>query len=143
MEEETHSEIAHANPNPSYVLVPLPSSSITTKLSFVACLKIALVSSISAIKVDTPLSWLSPAPTRQRTESKMGTSAKEAGTKEPTWARRAMRAVWRMKTDLPPALGPVMMLNSLTSATRDPSARLDGRREAKRTYRAQGGRRWR
>lgn len=87
-----------------------------TKLSRVACLKIALVSSISAMNVDTPLSCESPAPTRHRIESKMGTSANEQGTNEPIWARRATTAVWRMKTDLPPALGPVMMENSLTSA---------------------------
>ena len=53
---ETYSEIAQANPNPSYVDVPRPSSSIMIKLSFVALLRIVAVSSISAMNVDTPLS---------------------------------------------------------------------------------------
>lgn len=89
-----------------------------TRLSLVADLRIALVSSISLMNVLTPLSWLSPAPTRHRIESKIGTDAAWHGTKLPTWARSAIKAVWRMKTDLPPALGPVMIENSLTSGNK-------------------------
>jgi hypothetical protein len=67
---KTYSEIAHAIPNPSAVDVPRPSSSIMIKESEVAVffedirtnhvipgvltLRIVAVSSISAIKVDTP-----------------------------------------------------------------------------------------
>jgi hypothetical protein len=45
---------------------------------------IVAVSSISAMNVDTPFNWLSPAPTRQRIESKTGRVASEQGTKQPT-----------------------------------------------------------
>ena len=51
------------------------------------------VSSISAMKVEMPLSWLSPAPTRARMQSKIGTCASSAGTKEPTCAIRAMQPI--------------------------------------------------
>ncbi len=42
------------------------------------------------MKVETPLSWLSPAPTLQRIESKIGMWASEHGTKQPVWAIKAM-----------------------------------------------------
>jgi len=51
-----YSEIAQASPNPSYVLVPRPSSSIIISESLEADLSIVAVSSISAIKVLKPLS---------------------------------------------------------------------------------------
>lgn len=50
-----HSEMAHARPNPSYVDVPRPSSSMMMSEFAVALLRIAAVSSISAMNVDTPL----------------------------------------------------------------------------------------
>ena len=58
--------IAFANPYPSKVLVPLPSSSIIIRLRFVEVRRIDDASSISAMKVDIPRSWASPAPTRAR-----------------------------------------------------------------------------
>lgn len=69
-------------------------------------LKILAVSSISAMNVDTPRSWLSPAPTRHNTESKIGICASEQGTKLPVWAMRAMTPTCRMYVLFPPMLGP-------------------------------------
>ena len=46
----------------------------------------AAVSSISAMKVDTPLSWQSPAPTRAKIQSLMAMCASSQGTKQPTCA---------------------------------------------------------
>lgn len=107
--------------------------------------RIVALSSISAMNVDTPLSWLSPAPTRASMQSKIGTVASSAGTKQPIWAMSAMTPIWRMYVDLPPAgrteeevqaishrkrrgcskgetpnapmLGPVMMMNSAEPRT--------------------------
>lgn len=67
---------------------------------------IVAVSSISAMKVETPFSWLSPAPTLQRIESKIGIVASEQGTKQPICAMRAMTPAWRMNVDFPPMFGP-------------------------------------
>jgi len=92
-------KLAHVVPNPSYVDVPLPSSSMMTRLDGVAvCIldinaqsagvlqqglqqttqqrptfKIVAASSISAMNVDTPRNCRSPAPTRARTQSTMDT----------------------------------------------------------------------
>jgi hypothetical protein len=55
--------------------------------------RIVAVSNISAMNVETPLSWLSPAPIRQRMESKMGISASPHGMKEPICAIREMTPV--------------------------------------------------
>lgn len=104
----SYSEIAQASPNPSYVDVPLPSSSMIINESFVADRRIIAVSSISAMNVDTPLSWLSPAPTRQRIESKMGSVASVHGTKHPAWAMSEMTPTWRMYVDFPPMFGPAL-----------------------------------
>lgn len=68
-----------------------------TRLFLEAPLRMAAVSSISAMKVDTPLSCESPAPTRQRIESKMGTVAVLQGTKAPICASKAMTPAERMK----------------------------------------------
>lgn len=68
-----------------------------TSESRVAVWRIAAVSSISAMKVDTPFSWLSPAPTRQRIESKIGMLAWVHGTKQPICAMSAITPAWRMK----------------------------------------------
>mmetsp|Transcript_13681 Transcript_13681/g.19746 ORF Transcript_13681/g.19746 Transcript_13681/m.19746 type:complete len:246 (-) Transcript_13681:1939-2676(-) len=103
------SEIAYARPKPSYVDVPRPSSSMITSDLEVALLRIAAVSSISAINVETPRSWLSPAPTRARILSVIGMSALWAGTKHPIWAINAMTPAILMYVDFPPMLGPVMI----------------------------------
>jgi hypothetical protein len=47
----------------------------------------APVSSISAMKVDTPRAWQSPAPTRAKIASRGAMRAESAGTKQPTWRR--------------------------------------------------------
>jgi hypothetical protein len=52
--------------------------------------RIVDVSNISAMKVEIPLSWLSPAPTRHKTESKIGNWASEQGTNEPICAMSAI-----------------------------------------------------
>jgi len=87
--------------------VPLPSSSMMISESFVAdcvtgyieplqfpkeelTLRIVAVSNISAMKVEIPLNWLSPAPTRHNTESKIGNRASEQGTNEPICAMSAI-----------------------------------------------------
>lgn len=44
------------------------------------------VSIISAMKVDTPLSWQSPAPTRAKIASTIEMVADLAATKQPIWA---------------------------------------------------------
>ena len=68
--------------------------------------KIFAVSSISAMNVDTPRSWLSPAPTRQSTESKTGRRASLHGTQLPVCASSAMTPTCRMYVLLPPMFGP-------------------------------------
>jgi len=39
------------------------------------------------MKVETPLSWQSPAPTRAKMQSRTAMRALVQGTKHPTWAR--------------------------------------------------------
>ena len=95
---------------------PLPSSSMMISESFVAdymylrvhprasrtkilTRKMVAVSSISAIKVETPFSWLSPAPTLQRIESNTGIWASEHGTKHPIWAINAMTPTWMVSAE--------------------------------------------
>lgn len=68
--------------------------------------RMAAVSSISDIKVDTPFTWLSPAPTLARTLSITLNSAFSQGTKQPIWAIRAITPTWRMNVDFPPIFGP-------------------------------------
>ncbi len=68
--------------------------------------RIAAVSNISAIKVDTPLIWLSPAPTRASTQSTTLNSASSHGTKQPICAISTITPTWRMYVDLPPIFGP-------------------------------------
>lgn len=63
---------AHDKPKPSFVLVPLPSSSIKTKLFYVAVFNIQAVSIIYPIKVEIPLTCWSDAPTLQIIESIIG-----------------------------------------------------------------------
>lgn len=54
------------------------------------------VSNISAIKVETPLSWLSPAPTLARIESNIVSVASEHGTKHPICAMSAITPICRI-----------------------------------------------
>mmetsp|Transcript_13194 Transcript_13194/g.9550 ORF Transcript_13194/g.9550 Transcript_13194/m.9550 type:complete len:97 (+) Transcript_13194:223-513(+) len=75
-----YSAIAHAKPNPSFVDVPRPNSSIIIKLFLVAVLSMQEASSISAMKVEMPLSWWSEAPTLAMMQSTIGISAFEQGT---------------------------------------------------------------
>lgn len=103
--------MAQARPKPSYVDVPRPSSSMMMREFWVAELegrdteddeaaapssvavlapvcvrsyrRMAAVSSISDMKVDTPLTWLSPAPTLARMLSVTLSSAFSHGTKQP------------------------------------------------------------
>lgn len=46
----------------------------------------AAVSSISAMKVEMPRSWQSPAPTRAKMQSRTAMRACSHATKQPTWA---------------------------------------------------------
>jgi len=103
------SEMAHARPKPSYVDVPRPSSSMMISDEGVAALRIAAVSSISAMKVEMPRSWQSPAPTRAKMASRMAILALAHGTKEPTCAMSTHAPTCRMNVDLPPMFGPVMI----------------------------------
>ena len=77
------SDTAQARPKPSYVEVPRPSSSMRTREAGVAELRMAWVSTISAMKVDTPSSWQSEAPILTITESITLISALSAATKLP------------------------------------------------------------
>mmetsp|Transcript_13810 Transcript_13810/g.37312 ORF Transcript_13810/g.37312 Transcript_13810/m.37312 type:complete len:393 (-) Transcript_13810:2644-3822(-) len=106
--------IAQARPKPSYVEVPRPSSSMMTRLFLVVPFKIAPVSSISAMKVLTPRCWQSPAPTRAKMASRTQMRAEVQGTKQPTCAISTHAPTCRMKVDLPPMLGPVMIWNQLS-----------------------------
>uniref|UniRef100_A0A0A9FCA3 MUS1 n=1 Tax=Arundo donax TaxID=35708 RepID=A0A0A9FCA3_ARUDO len=103
------SQIAHARPNPSYVEVPRPSSSIIIRDLSEAPFKMDAVSSISCIKVDTPRSWQSPAPTRAKIQSLTLTLARSHGTKEPTCAIKTFTPTCLIKVDFPPMFGPVMI----------------------------------
>ena len=60
--------------------VPLPNSSMISKDFLVADLSMQEVSSISAINVDIPLSWLSLAPTLVIRASMIGILADSQGT---------------------------------------------------------------
>ena len=68
---------------PSLVLVPLPTSSRTMKLSFVANFNISFTSFISTIKVELPLDISSEAPILVNILSTIGSFASLAGTKLP------------------------------------------------------------
>jgi hypothetical protein len=75
---------AHAIDTPSNVEVPRPTSSSTTSDRRVALARIAAVSRISTMNVDSPRARLSAAPTRVKIRSTMPTRADLAGTNEPT-----------------------------------------------------------
>ena len=98
--------IASANAAPSAPEVPRPTSSIITKLFLLALFKIVAVSSISTIKVERPEARSSEAPILVKMRSISPMIASLAGTNEPMRAMIAIKAVWRIKVDLPPMLGP-------------------------------------
>ena len=78
------------------MLVPLPTSSRTTKDFDVALLIMFAVSVISTIKVDCPRISSSDAPTRVNMRSTRPIVASLAGMNEPTCAIRTSRAVCLM-----------------------------------------------
>ena len=100
--------MAQARLTPSKVLVPRPISSRMMKLFSVAALSMEAVSAISTKKVDLPPARLSLAPTRVKIRSVIPISQLSAGTYEPMWASRIIRAFWRRKVDFPAMFGPVM-----------------------------------
>ena len=81
---------------PSKVEVPRPISSNTIRLSRVAFLRMEATSLISTMKVDWPEDRSSDAPTRVKIRSTIPTVALSAGTKQPIWAMRTIRAVCRI-----------------------------------------------
>ena len=81
---------------PSKVEVPRPISSRISKLRAVAWVRISATSVISTIKVDLPMERSSEAPMRVKIRSTMPMRADLAGTKEPIWAMRTMRATCRI-----------------------------------------------
>ena len=77
-------DTAQASPNPSCVEVPLPSSSMITRLLSLAALTIHPASIISCIKVEIPLTCASDAPTRHIMELNIGSLLLASqGTKHP------------------------------------------------------------
>jgi len=69
--------------------VPVPQTQSQRLCEAECCtFSIVAVSSISAMKVDMPLSWLSLAPTRASMASMMVSSASRHGMKQPSWASR-------------------------------------------------------
>ena len=95
---------------PSYVLVPRPNSSKSTKERGVTLLRMFEASVISTIKVDSPNEMLSEAPTRVKILSTIPMRARSAGTKQPICANSTIRAVCRNKADLPAIFGPVIII---------------------------------
>ena len=78
------------------MLVPRPTSSISTRLRSLALCRILAVSVISTMKVERPLARSSEEPMRVKMRSMGDSRALLAGTKLPLWASRAMIAFWRM-----------------------------------------------
>ena len=113
-----NSTIAQAMEIPSYVEVPRPSSSNSTRLRSEMLFKMLAASFISTMKVDSPKEMLSDAPTRVKTLSTYPIFADLAGTKHPAWAMITMSAVWRKRADLPAMLGPVIMMICCLSLSR-------------------------
>ena len=72
--------MAHAMDTPSKVDVPRPTSSKTTSDREVAPARIAAVSRISTMNVESPRARLSAAPTRAKMRSHTPTWARAAGT---------------------------------------------------------------
>ena len=115
---------AHASDRPSNVLVPRPTSSMSTRLARVALFRMFAVSVISTMNVERPPVRSSAAPMRVKIRSIEPIVADSAGTTLPMCARIAISAVWRMYVDLPPMFGPVMIsMRVVLARARDRSAR--------------------
>lgn len=71
----------------------------TIKWPAIFTLRIADDSNISAMKVETPFSWLSPAPTRHIILSTTVTEAELQGTKHPICAIRTDMATWNQNNN--------------------------------------------
>ena len=99
-------------------LVPRPISSSRIRERGVMLLRMAAVSSISTMKVDSPREMLSEAPTRVNILSNRLMCADLAGTNEPIWAITAIRAVCLSRADLPDMFGPVRMMICCFSLSR-------------------------
>jgi hypothetical protein len=69
-------------------------SQLHKQLTYVRTRSMDATSSISAIKVETPFSCESPAPTRAKMESTMHTEAELQGTKHPIWAISTVTPIW-------------------------------------------------
>jgi len=76
-----------------------------------------VVSSISAMNVDTPRSWLSPAPTRHKIASATQMSAKVQGTKQPICAIKMATPIYALDQRVD-ALLPVVAAVSVPSECR-------------------------
>ncbi len=87
---------AQASDSPSKVLVPRPTSSISTRLRSLALLRMFAVSVISSMNVERPPARSSEAPMRVKMRSSGPSTARCAGTKQPMCARMTMSAVCRM-----------------------------------------------
>jgi hypothetical protein len=84
--------IAHARLIPSYVEVPLQTSSIITNDFSVELLRIFATSCISTINVDCPKNRLSLAQTLENIRSVNGIVASPAGTNDPICAINTISA---------------------------------------------------
>lgn len=96
--------------NPSKVLVPLPISSIMSRLLEVALFKMFAISLISTMNVLWPVERLSDAPTRVKILSVMQILAAFAGTNDPKCAISVISATWRIYVLFPAMFGPVRMI---------------------------------
>ena len=78
-------------------------------------LRIFAVSFISTIKVEFPRANSSPAPTLEKIRSTKLNLQAFAGTAEPTWAIRVIKATCLIKVDFPAIFGPV--INAICSSS--------------------------
>ncbi len=78
------------------MLVPRPTSSISTRLRSVALCRMLAVSLISTMKVERPPARSSLEPIRVKIRSTRDSSQLAAGTKLPICASSTISAVWRM-----------------------------------------------
>ncbi|MNP43812.1 hypothetical protein D3C76_1376550 [compost metagenome] len=90
------SAAAQASDRPSKVLVPRPTSSISTRLRSVALCRMLAVSLISTMKVERPPARSSEEPMRVKMRSTSDSSQRAAGTKLPMCASSTISAVCRM-----------------------------------------------
>ena len=103
------------------MLVPLPTSSSTIRLRFVALFRMFAVSFISTMNVEFPRVSSSLAPTRVKIRSTTPILASFAGTKLPICAIRAVSATCRMNVLFPAMFGPVIRRTRLASPSRSTS----------------------